>query len=139
MLEHEDLPPRRSHYRNRRDINAKRRGQYASIKGTDQTRSGVETVTIPVQLPAVALIYLYREARKDAHLHALVVAVWQGEKKLAEVEPIHCIGMTNTQVNQYLRQVLKMLGDRFGIREYEPAVRLEPMECPIRPCPLKGH
>lgn len=132
-------PRRRSHYRNRKDSNAKRRGQYASSKLAAQQENQVESIAIPVQLPIVALIYLYREARKDAHLHAVAVTVWRGEEKLMEVKPIHCIGMTNSQVNQYLRDMLKVLSDRFGIREFEPAIRLEPIECPIRPCPLQGH
>jgi hypothetical protein len=124
---------RRSHYRHRRDNNTKRRGEYAKIKPT----SGVETISVAPPLVPVALVYLYRAARKDAHLHAIAVSVWQGDQKLLEVQPIHCMGMTNRQVNQYLRQILTVLGERYKITEFEPEIRMEPMECPIQPCPLK--
>ncbi|HEY9642634.1 MAG TPA: hypothetical protein V6C57_19260 [Coleofasciculaceae cyanobacterium] len=130
-------PRRRSHYRHRAEKNAQRRGQRAVAKTTKMGRAAVETIIVPVQLSPVALIYLYREARKDAHLHAIALTVWRGEEKLAEVKPIHCLGMTNSQVNRYLREALKVLNQRYGITEFEPEIRLEPLECPIDPCPLK--
>ncbi|NJR57215.1 MAG: hypothetical protein HC768_23455 [Acaryochloris sp. CRU_2_0] len=130
-------PRRRSHYRNRRANNDKQRGYYRAQKTANQAVEIVESIFVPVQVPPVALIYLYKEKPKDAHLHALSVSVWQGSEKLAEVEPIHCMGMTNTQVNHYLKEVLKVLGDRFGITEFEPPIRMEPTECEIAECPLK--
>ena len=39
------------------------------------------------------------------------------------------MGMTNTQVRNYLKEVLKVLHDRFGITEFEPSIRMEPSEC----------
>lgn len=128
---------KRSHYRHRKESNAKRKGEYAEQKATRTPAETAETLSIPVQAPPVALLYLYKEKPKDAHLHALAVSVWQGSKKLAEIEPIHCMGMTNTQVNRYLREVLKVLRERFGITEYEPPIRMEPSECEIADCPLK--
>jgi hypothetical protein len=128
-------PRRRSHYRNRAEINAKRRGQRALLKAG--ILPDVEKIDIAVKLLPVALIYLYRQPRKDAHLHAIAVTVWQSDQKLAEVEPIHCMGMTNRQVNQYLRDILQVLNQQYGITEFEPEIRLEPSECPLSPCPLK--
>jgi hypothetical protein len=127
-------PRRRSHYRNRAENNAKRRGQRASTKADS---SPVATITVAVKLSPVALIYLYREPRKDAHLHAVAVTLWQGNQKLAEIQPIHCMGMTNRQVNQYLRDILQVLNQQYGITEFEPEIRMEPSECPLMPCPLK--
>lgn len=96
-----------------------------------------EAIFIPVQAPPVALLYLFREHRQDAHLHAISAAVWQGNQRLAEIAPVHCLGMTNRQVNQYLRNVLDVVGEKFGITEFEPPIRMEPMECPMQDCPLK--
>ena len=129
---------RRSHYRNRKDINAKRRGQYA-LANLPASGEAMESISVPVQAPVVAFLYLYRKNRQDAPLHALSISVWCGDQKQAEVDPIHCMGMTNRQVNDYLREVLATLGDRFGIRKFEASVRLEPYECPIADCPLKHH
>jgi hypothetical protein len=130
-------PRKRSHYRNRKDNNAKQRGQYQEKKIANQAVETTQTLFIPIQAPPVALLYLYKEKPKDAHLHALSVSVWQGNEKLAEIEPIHCMGMTNTQVKHYLKEVLKVLRDRFGITEFEPSIRMEPTECEIAECPLK--
>jgi hypothetical protein len=131
-------PRRRSHYRHRADINAKRRGQWALTRA-EQASPHPDRLTIAAQRPPVALIYLYREARKDAHLHAIAVTVWQGETKLAEIQPIHCMGMTNSQVNQYLREILNVFNQRYGITEFEPEIRMEPIECPLDPCPLRSR
>ncbi|MGB8702861.1 MAG: hypothetical protein WCD18_25880 [Thermosynechococcaceae cyanobacterium] len=126
---------KRSHYRNRKENNVKRRKFYADQHPPSKPET--DSLAIPIQAPPVALLYLYRENRKDAHLHALAISVWQGSEKLLEVEPVHCMGMTNRKVNDYLRQVLNTLGDRFGISEFEPPIRMETMECPIPACPLK--
>ena len=130
-------PRKRSHYRNRKANNDKQRGLYRDLKVAHQQIETVETIVVPVQAPPVAQLYLYKEKPKDAHLHALAVSVWQGSEKLADIEPIHCIGMTNTQVRHYLNQVLKVIRERYGITEFEPPIRMEPSECEIADCPLK--
>ena len=131
-------PRRRSHYRHRLDNNAKQRGGYRAAKTAGQAVEVSEEIFVPVQAPPVALLYLFRENRQDAHLHAISAAVWQGNQKLAEVAPVHCLGMTNGGVNKYLRNVLEVVGDKFGITEFEPPIRMEPLECPLAECPLKG-
>lgn len=137
---------RRSHYLNRDDNNQKRRGRYAQTK-TERIEhlriSKAMDVTIsadvPPTAPPVALIYLYREKRRDAHLHAVTISVWQGDQKLEQFQPTHCLGMTNTQVRQYLQGVLQELNQRYGIREFEPEIYRDPALCPIVPCPLKDQ
>jgi hypothetical protein len=130
-------PRRRSHYRHRLENNAKQRGGYRALKTAGQAVEVGESIFVPVQAPPVALLYLFRENRQDAHLHAIAVAVWQGNRKLADVAPVHCLGMTNRQVNEYLRKVLEVVGEKFAITEFEPPIRMEPTECPLHDCPLK--
>jgi hypothetical protein len=130
-------PRRRSHYRHRLENNAKQRGGYRALKTAGQAVEVSEGIFVPVQAPPVALLYLFRENRQDAHLHAIAVAVWQGNRKLADVAPVHCLGMTNRQVNEYLRNVLEVVGEKFAITEFEPPIRMEPRECPLSDCPLK--
>ncbi|UBF23989.1 hypothetical protein K9N68_19885 [Kovacikia minuta CCNUW1] len=129
---------RRSHYRHRIESNAKRRGKRSPSRRQELTVSETDKIAVPVEFPVIGLLYLYREARKDAHLHAVAVTVWRGSDKLAETEPIHCMGMTNGQVKSYLQKVLVTLKERYGITEFESPIRLEPCECPIAPCPLKA-
>ena len=124
---------KRSHYNNRDDILPKRRSQQASAK----IASTIETIVANSKPPPIALLYLYRQERKDAHLHALKVTVWQGESKLAQTEPVHTLGMTNSQVKHYLKEVLSVLGDKYDITEFEPPIRKDPEQCPLKPCPLK--
>ena len=128
---------KRSHYRDRKENNAKQRQNYHTKKPAKSSAEEAESIYIPVAAPPVGLLYLYRENRKDAHLHAIAVSVWQGNDKLSEVEPVHCLGMTNRQVNLYLKTVLQSLNKRYGIREFEPPIRMEPIECPLAECPLK--
>lgn len=132
-------PRRRSHYRNRRDNNAKRRAERQQAKVAEMVNSAVETVAIQRETAPVAYLYLYREKRKDAPLHAIAASVWWGEEKVLEVEPIHCAGLRNRQIQSYLERTLGHLRARYGITKFEPEIRLEPCECPITDCPLKSR
>ncbi|WNZ27532.1 hypothetical protein HJG54_32170 [Leptolyngbya sp. NK1-12] len=128
---------RRSHYRNRADNNQKRKGQYISVKASHREALRDRDAVKPAA-PPVALLYLYREPRRDAHLHALAITIWQGDQKLKEFPPTHCMGMTNSQVRQYLQTVLQDLNQTYGIKTFEPEIRYDPSFCPIEPCPLKS-
>lgn len=128
---------RRSHYRNRRDINASRRSLYRQEVQQQRAESAPEAISIAIDLKPVAYLYLYRQKRQDAPLHAIAISVWQGNQRLLEVAPIHCAGMRNQQIQRYLMDVLSTLRDRYGITKFEPEIRLEPTECPIEICPLK--
>lgn len=128
---------RRSHYRNRRDNNASRRSLYRQEVQQKQAESAPEELSFQIDLKPVAYLYLYRQKRQDAPLHAIAISVWQGNQRLLEVTPIHCAGMRNQQIQRYLMDVLTTLRDRYGITKFEPEIRLEPSECPIEACPLK--
>lgn len=130
---------RRSHYRNRRDVNAARRSLYHQMTQEKLAESAPEVITVPIPLKPVAYLYLYRQKRQDAPLHAISVSVWQGNQRLLEVEPIHCAGLRNQQIQTYLMGVLQTLKQRYGITKFEPEIRLEPAECPIENCPLKPN
>ncbi|PSN19584.1 hypothetical protein C7271_06490 [filamentous cyanobacterium CCP5] len=128
---------RRTHYRKRRDNNAARRSQYRQEVAQRQAEAAPDEVSVPIPLKPVAYLYLYRQKRQDAPLHAIAVSVWQGDQRLLEVTPIHCAGLRNQQIQKYLMDVLKTLQPRYGITKFEPEIRLEPTECPIKTCPLK--
>lgn len=130
---------RRSHYRNRRDINAERRSLYRETIAAQQSAIAPDTLTVAMPLQPVAYLYLYRQKRQDAPLHAIAISVWQGNQRLLEVTPIHCAGLRNQQIQAYLKQVLGTLRQSYGITKFEPDIRLEPEECPIDNCPLKCH
>jgi len=129
-------PRRRSHYRNRRENNAKRRAERLAAQG-GPVDAGPERVSISLDLQSVAYLYLYREKRKDSPLHALAISVWEGDKKVMEIEPIHCSGLRNRQIQTYLQKALDHLKEHYEITKFESEVRMEPSECPISPCPLR--
>lgn len=130
---------RRSHYRRRRDVNAERRSLYRQAVEEKKAAIAPNTMTVPILLKPVAYLYLYRQKRRDSPLHAIAISIWQGDQRLLEVDPIHCAGLSNQQIQAYLIEVLGKLRQTYGITKFEPEVRLEPIECPIANCPLKYH
>ena len=131
-------PRKRSHYRHRKKNNDKQRIQYHTQKVANQAVEVEPSIFVPLELPFVAYLYLYRGPRQDARLHAISVSIWQGNDLIDEVLPIHCAGLKNRQVNAYLQQVLAVLNQKYGIAKFEASIRLEPQECPLPDCPLKG-
>ena len=129
---------RRSHYRNRQGLNEKRRVEYR--QRVAKADDGVERVSLEVAegtLP-YANLYIWREKRKDAPVHAIAATVIQNGQKVLEVEPIHCAGYRKRQLERYMEQkVMPYLKERFGITHFSNEIRLEPIECPLEDCPLK--
>ena len=132
-------PRRRSHYRHRRELNEKRRLAYQQQdSGVVSGEGEVEIVALPVAegTMAYANLYIWREKRKDAPIHAIAVSVFQNNSKVLEVAPIHCAGYRKRQLERYVQKdVMSYLNARFGITFFADEIRLEPMECPIEGCP----
>ncbi|MEO1447295.1 MAG: hypothetical protein AAFV46_13890, partial [Cyanobacteria bacterium J06635_11] len=80
-------PSKRSHYRNRQRLNEKRRLAYRQ-KRADVTSGemSVETVSLPVAEDTMpyANLYIWREKRKDAPIHAIAASVFQNGSKVLE-------------------------------------------------------
>ena len=132
-------PRRRSHYRNRQQLNEQRRLQYQQQVAEVASGEGtVETVSLPVAEGAMpyANLYIWREKRKDAPIHAIAMSVFQNNSKVLEVAPIHCAGYRKRQLEKYVQKdVMGYLKARFRITFFADEIRLEPMECPIEGCP----
>jgi hypothetical protein len=132
-------PSKRSYYRNRQRLNEQRRLQYQQqIAGVVSAQGMVETVSLPVAESAApyANLYIWREKRKDAPIHAIAASVFQNGSKVLEVAPIHCAGYRKRQLENYVQQkVMPYLNARFGITFFADEIRLEPIECPIAGCP----
>lgn len=129
---------RRSHYRNRRRVNEQRRAAYQQ-QNQQPDAQPVESVSLAVtEEPAVpyANLYIWREKRKDAPLHAIAASVFQNGSKVLEVAPIHCAGYRRRDLERYVQKdVMGYLNARFGITFFAEAIRLEPVECQIEGCP----
>ena len=131
---------RRSHYRNRLDVNEKRRSAYRQ-QDSDGTpsQSPVETVSLEVAENAVpyATLYIWRERRKDAPVHAISASIFKGGAKMLEIEPIHCAGFRRRELEDYVqKKMMPYLKARYGIKVFADQVRMEPIECSIEGCPL---
>ena len=125
---------RRTYYRHRDDYNRQRRQRYrVSIEDTTKTE-----LILPPAVPA-AVLYLYRQ-RVDAPIHTVGAELWVGQVKLVAIEPVHCLGLTPSQIKAYLQQVLQVFSQKYGngkqITQFASQVELNPQTCPIRPCPL---
>lgn len=128
-------PRKRSHYRHRPVLNEQRRLHYQQTTDAD---SAVETVSLSVAEASVpyANLYIWREKRKDAPIHAIAASVFQDGSKVLEVKPIHCAGYRKRQLEHYVqKEVMSYLNARFGITFFADEIRLEPIECPIAECP----
>ncbi|MGB7249686.1 MAG: hypothetical protein WBC73_12170, partial [Phormidesmis sp.] len=100
-------PRRRSHYRNRQRLNEQRRLQYQQqVLGGALDEEQVETVSLPVAEASApyANLYIWREKRKDAPIHAIAASVFQNGSKVLEVAPIHCAGYRKRQLEQYVQK-----------------------------------
>ncbi|MFK8182229.1 MAG: hypothetical protein AB8B99_02560 [Phormidesmis sp.] len=132
---------RRSHYRNRRRVNEQRRMEYRQTQNSDGLLidgEQIETVSLPVAESSMpyANLYIWREKRKDAPIHAIAATVFQNGSKVLEVAPIHCAGYRKRQIEKYVQKdVMGYLNARFGITFFADEIRLEPIECPIEGCP----
>jgi hypothetical protein len=81
-----------------------------------------------------AVLVVYREAGAESIVHAISAQVWQGQKRIAIVQPIHCVGLVPSQIHQYVKKLLTLLESNFEIRKFAALERLDPYLCPIRPC-----
>lgn len=130
-------PRKRSHYRNRQQVNEQRRLHYKFQKVNAGEQ--VETVSLAVtEEPAApyANLYIWREKRKDAPLHAIAASVFQNGEKVLEVAPIHCAGYRKRDLERYVQKdVMGYLKARYGITSFAEQIRLEPIECRIEGCP----
>ncbi|MEM9093332.1 MAG: hypothetical protein AAGC93_31990 [Cyanobacteria bacterium P01_F01_bin.53] len=134
---------RRTYYRKRREGNERRRAEYRQkVAGEQVVGSHVETVSLSVAEDSVpyANLYIWREKRKDAPIHAIAASVFQDGSKVLEVAPIHCAGYRKRQIERYVqKEVMGYLNARFGITFFAEEIRLEPIECRIEGCPFSDR
>ena len=109
-------PSKRSYYRNRQRLNEQRRLQYQQqVSGAASDEGQVETVSLPVAEDTMpyANLYIWREKRKDAPIHAIAASVFQNGSKVLEVAPIHCAGYRRRQLENYVqKEVMSYLNAR---------------------------
>jgi hypothetical protein len=135
---------RRSYYRHRgvrNHIRKQRRREQPAASGLSESGASLSerVATLEVLAPAVpaAVVHWYR-ITKDAPLHALGAELWIGNDRVAKIEPVHCLGLTELQVKTLLVQILDVFSQHSGIKveRFRSSVELHPHNCPIRPCPL---
>ncbi|OLP15761.1 hypothetical protein BST81_24380 [Leptolyngbya sp. 'hensonii'] len=129
---------RRSYYRHRgvKIHNQRQRRQSKQPIDLDP----LTTLAIPVPALPAAVIHWYRQT-KDSPLHAIGAELWIGNDRVAKIEPVHCLGLTETQVKTLLVRILEGFSQHSGLQvtRFRSAVELHPLNCPIVPCPLHPH
>ena len=135
---------RRSYYRHRGLRNhvrkqRRRSQQTESVAANSEATDSTRVATLDVLAPAVpaAVVHWYR-VTKDAPLHAVGAELWMGNDRVAKVEPLHCLGLTESQVKTLLLRILDSFSQHSSIKveRFRFSVELHPQNCPIRPCPL---
>jgi hypothetical protein len=125
---------RRSYYRNRDRYNANKRQQYRVVAVTaevDDDKGTVLTV-LPAIVPA-AVLYLYR-ARVDDPLHAIRAELWLGQSRIAQIQPVHTMGLMPAQIKAFLKDILTAFSGQVpggGVTQFEVQKELSPDCCPI--------
>jgi hypothetical protein len=140
-----DRCPNRRHYqRNKERISQQRRSLRTQAQLSDYTEQSTTTAitsstTIAIDHPigTAASIIFYRE-RQDAPVHAIAAEVWQGNRKVLNVKPMHCLGLSPAQVVGMMADILKACSNELNVElgRFASKVELHPSLCPIRPCLL---
>jgi hypothetical protein len=140
-----DRCPNRRHYqRNKERISQQRRSLRTQAKLSDYTEQSTiisitsgTTIAIDHPIGTAASIIFYRE-RQDAPVHAIAAEIWQGNRKVLNVKPMHCLGLSPSQVVGMMADILKACSIELNVElsKFSSKVELHPSLCPIRPCPL---
>lgn len=145
-----DCHRRRNHYRHRHDDNQTRRRmrklqKQAAVQPSHQLQGSqtepLEAGPLELRLPSTpfpyaAVLVLYRQA-KDAPVHAVTAEIWQGDRKVKQLNVVHCMGMRGNEVTTYIREILEQLHQQFDVSRFEDVIKEMPVEkCPIAECPL---
>jgi hypothetical protein len=128
---------RRSYYRHRGIRNYNRKSKRQQQIQTEGSHSSVMTLEIPAPAIPAAVIHWYRET-KQSPLHAIGAELWIGNDRVAKIESVHCLGLTELQVKTLLLRILEGFSQHCGqkLERFRASVELHPMNCPICPCPL---
>ncbi len=132
-----DRCPNRRHYqRNKERISQQRRSLKTQAKLLDSPERST-TIEIDHPICTAASIIFYRE-RQDAPVHAIAAEIWQGNRKVLDVKPMHCLGLSPAQVVEMLKEILSACSNELEVElaKFASKVELHPSLCPIRPCPL---
>lgn len=96
-------------------------------------------VTLEIPAPAIpaAIAHWYRET-KSSPLHALGAELWIGNDRVAKIEAVHCLGLTEMQIKTLLVRILDGFSQHCGMKveRFRSSVELHPLNCPLRPCPI---
>jgi hypothetical protein len=140
-----DRCPNRRHYqRNKERISQQRRSLKTQAQRSDHAEQSTITAiasgaTIAIEHPigTTASIIFYRE-RQDAPVHAIAAEIWQGNRKVLSVKPMHCLGLSPNQVVGVMGEILQACSIELEVElsKFASKVELHPSLCPIRPCPL---
>ena len=119
-------------------MNEKRRSTYRESDAPAQPTVETVSLTVAEDVTPYATLYIWRERRRDAPVHAISASVFQGSSKVLEIEPIHCAGFRRQELENYMqKKVMPYLKARYGITFFANQIRLEPIECPIKGCSLQ--
>jgi hypothetical protein len=120
---------RRSHARHRDRRNQARTLKHSSVVAKNISINIEEYTDI-----VFAVLIVYRPVGAETPIHAIGAEIWKGQEKIAAVQAIHCVGLVRSQILAYVKKMLSVLGENYGIKKFASLERLDSNRCPIRPC-----
>ena len=129
---------RRSWYKNHQCNIEKRWLSRHPEETRQETKDPAVALDVPLMEYPVAIIQMYR-SNASSDVHAVGAQLWIGGKLASSVEPVHCLGLTEGQVKIHLRQILRAFSEyhKIELTAYGSQVSIDPVACPLQPCPLK--
>jgi hypothetical protein len=123
----------RSHYRNRRSRNSKRRG----IGEAPVVPQKVQT--IKVEIPQILAAELFLYVSPNSAVHAIEAILWSGSTPLMRISPEHCLGITQGALKSLSEQILANFSEQSGavIGQWRAIQKIKVEgKCPVPNCPL---
>jgi hypothetical protein len=130
-----DRCPNRRHYqRNKERISQQRKTQAKLSDYPEKLRTidSGKIIAIDHPIGTAASIIFYRE-RQDAPVHAIAAEIWQGNRKVLNVKPMHCLGLSPAHVVQMMAEILKACSIKLNVEmsKFASKVELHPNLCPV--------
>lgn len=124
---------KRSHYRDRRSRNSKRRGSGETPVVPQKIQ------TIKVEMPQILAAELFLYESPNSAVHALEAVLWSGGTPLMRIAPEHCLGITQGALKSLSEQILSTFSERSGaeIGQWRAIQKIKVEgKCPVPNCPL---
>ncbi|NJR31893.1 MAG: hypothetical protein HC778_02230 [Chamaesiphon sp. CSU_1_12] len=120
--------PRRSRIRNAATIKERRNTKNAIALDKNRTRCPTSSICNSSGLAG---------ASPGFSNSAIGSSIWDGDTKLAVIEPVHCLGWKPSHAMAYVESILSALSEKYGLKYFSEEIVIPPAACSIENCPSR--